>query len=158
MSGFDNFYGSGNFDGRKNDQKIIEREVVQCHRQEIEIVQQRLVILQEMAKRVISELVCDVETQVIVFEQYHRNTQRHRDDLRRDQGRMAGYDSNIASHYSNMLDSNNQLTTNDLGFNGQSVGNSTVVLGGTNWNNSTSPQSAMNAYNAVQSSSASLEA
>jgi len=151
---FDDFYGSDNFDGRRNRQVIVEREVEVCRREQIEIVQQRLVILQEMARRVITEFVCDVETQVIVFEQFHRNNRRFRDDLRRYDGRRSGYDREISKHFSRMVDSNDKLTVDDLGFNGFAVGNNTVVFGGTNWNDQSSPASVQNAINAAGNSSA----
>jgi len=154
LSGFDNFYGSGNFAGRGNKQTIIEQQTEVCHQQQIEIVQQRLVILREMAKRVVTELVCDVETQVIVFEQFHRSNSQFKDDLSRKNGRLAGYDRNVVEKFSNVVDANGELTSNDLGINGQNVGNSTVVFGGTNWNDNTSPASVANAANAAKSADA----
>lgn len=51
MSNFDGFYGSGNFDGSSNQIIVEQQEEVVCHSVEIEIVQQKLVILQEIAKR-----------------------------------------------------------------------------------------------------------
>ena len=54
LSGFDNFYGSDNFDNSHFSESSItvvkETEVV-CHSQSVEIIQQRLLVLQEMAKR-----------------------------------------------------------------------------------------------------------
>ena len=51
LNGFDNFYGAGNFGGFHNSQTVIEVNVQVCHTQEIEIIQQRLVVLHEMMKR-----------------------------------------------------------------------------------------------------------
>lgn len=52
MANFDNFYGADNFDGSKNAQTVVVnvKEVV-CHTQAVEIIQQRLLVLQEMVKK-----------------------------------------------------------------------------------------------------------
>lgn len=53
LSGFDNFYGSDNFDNShfsESSLTVVEKEVV-CHSQSVEIIQQRLLVLQEMAKQ-----------------------------------------------------------------------------------------------------------
>jgi len=53
LSGFDNFYGSDNFSGHMSSSQIIvehEQQLV-CHSESVEIIQQRLLVLQEMAKR-----------------------------------------------------------------------------------------------------------
>ncbi len=60
MSNFDNFYGSGNFDNSHFSSSSItvveqEQELV-CHSESIEIIQQRLLVLQEMAKRLVIAL------------------------------------------------------------------------------------------------------
>jgi len=158
LSGFDNFYGSGNFNGRRNKQVIIEKQVEVCRREQIEIVQQRLLVLREMARRVVTELVCDVETQVIVFEQFHRSNSQFRDDLGRKNGRQAGYDSSVVKNFSKIVDANGNLSTDDLGFNGQSVGANTVVYGGTNWSDNTSPASVAKAAKAAESADKSSSA
>lgn len=54
MSGFDNFYGSDNFDGSTHfSETVVEEQSTEvvCHSESVEIIQQRLVVLQEMAKR-----------------------------------------------------------------------------------------------------------
>lgn len=52
MSNFDNFYGSGDFSGSHTSQTVIvQKDEVVCHSVQVEIIQQKLVILQEMAKR-----------------------------------------------------------------------------------------------------------
>jgi len=155
MSGFDGFNGAGNFDGSKNRQVIIEKQVEVCHAEQIEIVQQRLAVIKEIAKRIVTELVCDVETQVIVFEQFHRGMGQFHNDMRRQNGRQGGYDSSVAGHVSHLVDASGNLTNDDLGFNGSDVGSQTVVPGGTNWNNSTSPGSTLSALNAAISASTS---
>lgn len=52
LANFDNFYGESNFCGTIQSQTIVEQQSeVVCHSESIEIIQQRLLVLQEMAKR-----------------------------------------------------------------------------------------------------------
>ena len=52
MSNFDDFFGQDNFDSSFNEQVIIEQdEELVCSSLDIQIVQQRLSILMEFAKR-----------------------------------------------------------------------------------------------------------
>lgn len=104
-----------------------------------------------MQCRIITEQICEVETQVIVFEQFRSSINNWRSDLSRENGRQSGYDSNIAGRYSQIQNSDGTLSTNDMGFNGQSVGQNTVVPGGSNWNNNTSPASVASAMQAARS-------
>jgi len=100
--------------------------------------------------RIITEQICEVETQTIVFEQFHSSLGNFKHDLQRDSGSEGGYDSNIAGHYGNIVDGGGSLTTNDLGFKGQDVGSNYSTIGGSNWNNSTSPQSVKSAEDAAK--------
>ncbi|THU99943.1 hypothetical protein K435DRAFT_964244 [Dendrothele bispora CBS 962.96] len=151
LSGFDNFYGSENFCGVIQEQTIVEQqEVLVCHSVEIEIVQQRLLVLQEMAKRIITEQICEVETQTIVFQQFIAASSSFSSDLLHVSGHHVGYDSSIVGHYGNLIDESGSLTTTDLGFSGLDAGKNVVVVGGSNWNDGTSPFSVRNAYNAAQ--------
>jgi hypothetical protein len=104
--------------------------------------------------RVISELVCDVETQVIVFEQFHNGNRRFRDDFKRSGGRRFGFDRDITGHFNRIFDSRGSLTFDDFGFNGRNAGSKTVVFGGTNWDDNRSPASILNAFNAAVGASA----
>ncbi|KAF8910646.1 hypothetical protein CPB84DRAFT_1723760 [Gymnopilus junonius] len=153
LSNFDNFYGSSNFDNSEFSEKSItvvkEKEVV-CHSQSIEIIQQRLLVLQEMAKRIISEQICEVESQTIVFEQFHSGLHGFSRDLRRDSGRSVGYDSDILSHFGSFYNSDGSLSTSDFGFHGSDLGHSYVVPSGSNWG-SHSFNSVANAYSAARS-------
>jgi len=154
LSGFDNFYGSGNFDNSHFSQSsitVVKQQEVVCRSESIEIIQQRLLILQEVAKRIITEQICEVETQTIVFEQFHSSLSSFSGDLRRASGRDVGYDSGISSQASNMYNSDGSLSTNDMGFSGQDLGHSYVVPSGNNWNNNSSPASVGSAYNASRS-------
>ena len=57
FDGFDNFYGADNFIGTVTSHTIVEQDQeVVCHSLSIEIVQQRLLVLQEMAKRYVALL------------------------------------------------------------------------------------------------------
>jgi len=153
MSNFDNFYGSSNFDNSEFSESSItvvkEQEVV-CHSESIEIIQQRLLVLQEMAKRIITEQICEVETQTVVFEQFHASLHGFSRDLRRYSGRSVGYDSNIASHFSSIASSDSSISTDDFGFSGLDLGKSYVVPSGNNWDNSRSFGSVGNAYRAAR--------
>ncbi|KAF5341396.1 hypothetical protein D9758_012250 [Tetrapyrgos nigripes] len=151
LSGFDNFYGSDNFCGVIQDQTIVEQQdVLVCHSVSIEIVQQRLLILQEMAKRIITEQICEVETQTVVFHQFLASSSRFSSDLLHISGHHAGYDSAIVGHFGDLIDESGSLTTTDFGFSGHDAGHNTVIVGGTNWNDATSPFSVRNAYNAAE--------
>jgi len=151
LSGFDNFYGSDNFVGEISSQTVVEQsEEVVCHSESIEIIQQRLLVIQEMAKRIITEQICEVETQTIVFQQFTASFSSFSDDLRRTSGRSVGFDSGISSHFGDIVGSDGSLTSNDLGFSGQSAGSQTVVPSGNNWNAQTSPSSVGAAFDATQ--------
>ncbi|KAF8158397.1 hypothetical protein B0H34DRAFT_674810 [Crassisporium funariophilum] len=153
LSGFDNFYGSDNFEGSITSQTIVteQSQELVCHSESIEIIQQRLLVIQEMAKRIITEQVCEVETQTVVFEQFHASMGSFSHDLRRTSGHHAGFDSSISSHFNDIVSSDSSsLSTNDFGFSGKDVGSNTVVVGGSNWNDETSPASVGSAYSAAR--------
>ncbi|KXN88276.1 hypothetical protein AN958_07735 [Leucoagaricus sp. SymC.cos] len=149
---FDGFYGVDNFDGSAHfSQVVVQQQQVVCHTQAIEIIQQRLLVLQEMAKKIITEQICEVETQTVVFEQFHSSLGNFRGDLSRSSGHAAGYDQGIASHFGSICNSDGSLSNSDLGFKGTDCGSQTVVVGGSNWNNNSSPASCGAALSAAQS-------
>jgi len=156
LSGFDNFYGSDHFSSSSFSTTLVEeqQEVVVCHSESVEIIQQRLLVLQEYAKRIITEQICEVETQTIVFEQFHASLSSFSSDLTRQSGRSVGYDSGIASHYGDLQSSDGSLSNNDLGFSGQDLGNQYVSPQGSNWNSQSSPMSVGAALNAAQNAAA----
>jgi hypothetical protein len=136
LDNFDNFYGADNFDGHQNTQTIIvqEQQVV-CHAQRIEIIQQKIVILQEMMKRVITEQVCEVETQTIIIQQINSGMGNFgRDVGHENSGRSAGYDKSIADKYKSLTNDDGSWNDNDYGFTGHDVGKSYVSPSGNNWN------------------------
>ncbi|KAF4617702.1 hypothetical protein D9613_005814 [Agrocybe pediades] len=149
---FDDFYGSDNFIGAVSSQTLVteQSQELVCHTESIEIIQQRLLVLQEMAKRIITEQVCEVETQTVVFEQFHASLGLFSHDLRRTSGHHVGYDSSISSHFSDICAADGSLTNDDFGFSGHDLGSHTVVVGGSNWDDSTSPSSVGAAYSAAR--------
>ncbi|KAH9480423.1 hypothetical protein JR316_0007021 [Psilocybe cubensis] len=151
FNGFDNFYGADNFVGHFSSETVVEHESeVVCHSESIEIIQQRLLVIQEMAKRIITEQICEVETQTVVFEQFHASLGSFSSDLRRTSGHQVGYDSGISSHFGDIVSSDDSLSTDDFGFSGKDLGSQYVVPSGSNWNPSTSPASVGAAYSAAQ--------
>ncbi|KAF5359400.1 hypothetical protein D9756_003394 [Leucocoprinus leucothites] len=151
LANFDDFYGIDNFDGSRCSQTVIvPTQSLFCHSQTVEIVQQRLLVIQEMAKKIITETICDVETQTIVFEQWHAGLGGFSDDLRRISGRQVGFDQSIFSHQSSLINVDGSLTTHDLGFSGHDLGRNTVLVNGHNWDNSRSFISVGAAYLAAR--------
>jgi hypothetical protein len=153
LDGFDDFYGQDNFASSLNVQTVVSDNVLVCHSFSVEIIQQRLAVLQEFAKRIITEQICDVETQTIVVNQVQSVFSSFGDDIRHISGRHVSFDGDIASHIGDLVDSNGDLTSDNLGFDGASIGSNSVVVGGNNWNPETSPASVDAAF---QESSAAL--
>ncbi|KAF5375826.1 hypothetical protein D9757_011181 [Collybiopsis confluens] len=153
FDGFDNFYGVDNFSGEisVSSQVVVQEQVEVCESVSIEIVQQKLLVLQEIAKRIVTEQICEVETQTVVFQQFLSSCSHFSSDLLRTSGRDVGYDSAIASHFSDIFEADDSLSTSDLGFSGTSLGSSYAVPTGNNWNSATSSVSVGNAYNAALS-------
>ncbi|KAG7451147.1 uncharacterized protein BT62DRAFT_401412 [Guyanagaster necrorhizus] len=151
LNGFDDFNGVGNFDGSNNVQTVVvQEEQTVCEVQSIEVIQQKLVVLREMVKKVITEQICEVEVQTIVLEQFSSGIGSFSSDLLRQSGRQVGFDSNVASKISQLVNEDGSLSSSDLGFSGSDVGNNTVVAAGSNWNNTTSPSSVQSALTAAQ--------
>jgi hypothetical protein len=154
LSGFDNFYGSDNFSGSSFSTTVVEQQQeLVCHSESVEIIQQRLLVLQEYAKRIITEQICEVETQTIVFQQFSSSFSSFGSDLSRHSGRSVGYDSAIAGHFGDLQSSDGSLTNYNLGFSGHDLGNSYVSVSGSNWNSQSSPSSVGAASSAAQSAS-----
>ncbi|KAL4259223.1 hypothetical protein AB1N83_009652 [Pleurotus pulmonarius] len=157
LDNFDHFYGADNFDGSVHFSQVVEQESqVVCHTQAIEIIQQRLVVLQEMAKRIITEQICEVETQTIVFQQFHASFGSFDHDLRRISGHHVGFDSSIASHFGELVDESGSISTHDFGFSGLDVGKHTVVVGGHNWDDFRSPYTVELAHRAASNAIVSI--
>ncbi|KAJ7170655.1 hypothetical protein C8R43DRAFT_58891 [Mycena crocata] len=146
LDSFDSFYGVDNFSGFRRTQTLVATQDLVCHSRGIEIIQQRLAVLQEMAKRMITETICEVETQVIVFEQYYQSLGNFHGDLRRYSGHHAGYDRNIVSHFGKIYNSDGSFCDDDWNFTGRDIGREIAVVGKNNWNDETSHRSVDLAY------------
>ncbi|KAG6908331.1 hypothetical protein DXG01_005242 [Tephrocybe rancida] len=169
LNNFDSFYGVENFDGSQGVQVISTDQEPVCSTQSIQIVQQRLLVLQEVAKmfvpytqalfaifadayhirRIITEQLCDVEAQTIVFEQWYSGLHGFSRDLRRHSGRHVGYDRKISSHHDEIFSYDGSLTSNDFGFSGYDLGKEIVIINGHNWDDNRSPASVEGAYRAA---------
>lgn len=149
LNNFDDFFGSDNFCGQNNVQTILQQTVV-CHSEEIVVIQQQLAILQEFAKRIVVEQICEVEVQTIVWSQFVSSFSSFGSDLRHESGRSIGYDHSIASHISGLVDSSNNIVTSDFGFHGLDIGSNLVVPSGSNWVSGSSQLSVQQALLASQ--------
>jgi len=154
LKGFDSFYGSDDFAHFHSNQVVVKQDSeLVCHSETVTIIQQRLAVLQEMAKKIITEQICEVETQTIVFQQYYASLGGFSHDLTRSSNnRHAGYDHNIVSHYGDFYNSDGTLSNYDFGFSGQDVG-SNYYVPTSNWNQDSSPSSVGSAYQAAQAAS-----
>nr|GAT60785.1 predicted protein [Mycena chlorophos] len=141
LQGLDNFNGVGNFDGSQNSQTIVVQETeTQCQDVQIEVIQQKLAIIQEIVKQIITEQICDVETQTIVLAQHNGALEVFRDDIQRKTTvRQIGYDTEIASKFSQIFNPDGSLSNSNLNFSGQDVGKNVIIPTGNNWNDATSP-------------------
>ncbi|KAF8071979.1 hypothetical protein FPV67DRAFT_1483366 [Lyophyllum atratum] len=147
LNNFDNFHGADNFDGSRFEQVVVKQEhELVCRTQRIEIIQQRLVVLQEMAKRIITEQICEVETQTIVFEQWHSGLHGFSRDLRRHTGHQVGFDRRICGHFSEIFGSDGSFSNHDFGFTGHDIGRETIVVGGHDWEENRSRTTVEDAY------------
>jgi hypothetical protein len=154
LSNFDNFYGSDDFAHTSSFNQVVvkqDSELV-CHSEQVVIIQQRLAVLQEMAKKIITEQICEVETQTIVFQQYYASLGSFSHDLTHSSSRHAGYDNSIVQHYGDFYNSDGSLSNYDFGFSGHDIGSNTYVPTN-NWNQGSSPSSVGSAYQAAQAAS-----
>jgi len=155
LSGFDSFYSSDDFAHLHNFKTTVvkqDSELV-CHSEQVTIIQQRLAVLQEMAKKIITEQICEVETQTIVFQQYYASLGGFSHDLTRSSNRQVGYDNNIVSHYGDFYNSDGTLSNYDFGFSGSDIGSNYYVPSNSNWNQNSSPSSVGSAYQSAQAAS-----
>jgi hypothetical protein len=151
---------------------VVEQQVEVCHIQEVTVIQQQLVILQEFAKRsvtfksayltpfscfsrIITQQICDVETQVIVLEQFRGGLHQFKSDVTHQSGRNIGYDQNVASMIPMLVNQDGSLNSTNHGFNGTDVGKNLIVPSGSNWNNQTSPQNVSTILSTIHSNNTS---
>lgn len=95
------------------------------------------------SNRTILKQICQVEVQTVVLEQFSSQVSSFYSSVTHSSSKPASYDSSIASKVGSIY-SNGSLSNSNLGFNGTSVGSSSVIPS-SNWNNSTSPASVANA-------------
>ncbi|KAG6855589.1 hypothetical protein H0H87_000470 [Tephrocybe sp. NHM501043] len=155
LSNFDNFYGADNFDGSHYNQVVVSHDQLVCHTQqkwqkgkiEAQINGKILEPFTESSLyRIITEHICDVETQTIVFEQWHSGLHGFSRDLRRHTDHQVGFDSHISSFYNQFFSSDGSLSNHDFGFTGHDLGHETVLVSGHNWDDNRSPASVEDAY------------
>jgi hypothetical protein len=153
LKGFDDFYGVDNWDGYKFEQVFVKQEhELVCRKQEIHIIQQRLLVLQEMAKKIVTETICEVEVQTIVFEQFYAGLHGFGRDIRRNPGKhhQVGYDEEIVKHFPKIIKVDGSLDVEDWKFTGKDLGKHTVLVKGHNWNDKTSFPSVWRAWAAAR--------
>jgi len=139
LGGFDDFFGRGDFSGSRNQQILIIENQQSCRREEAFIIQQQLAILEQVARQIITQQICDVETQVIILEQHRSRFRDFGRDLRRQTGRHVGFDANIAILLSQLLNSDGSLNRRDFGFRGSDIGKHFRITNGNNWDWNRSP-------------------
>ncbi|KAH6897595.1 hypothetical protein BKA70DRAFT_1198821 [Coprinopsis sp. MPI-PUGE-AT-0042] len=153
LKDFDHFYGVDNWDGYKFEQVFVKEHELVCKTHEIHVIQQRLLVLQEMAKRIIVETICEVEVQTIVFEQWYASLHGFGRDLRRFPGNhhQVGYDQEIVKHFPKFIKvEDGSLNLDDWHFTGKDLGKHTVVVKGHNWDDKTSPSTVWKAWGAAR--------
>lgn len=147
---FDDWYGQDNFDSGKNEKVVIEQDVLICRPLDVHVVQQKLAILQETAKRIVTEQICEVETQIIVLEQYKAGHEQFDRDIKRESGKPVGFDKNIADKFQQIYKPDGGLNDQVHDFNGQDVGKNVVVVGGNNWQDNDGQVRVQQAFDAAQ--------
>jgi len=161
LNGFDSFFGSNNFDGFNQAQNLLEQQLL-CgvggsgsSIDNINVVQQQLAILAQVAQMAILTQLCEVEAQMLVFQQFLGGLGGFSNDLLRFGGSQPSFDSVIAALGASLFNDNGSLNSvfnfNGLnnGFNGLDIGNS-LQLVSSNWNDQFSPESVANALAQAQ--------
>ncbi|KAF5389891.1 hypothetical protein D9757_003733 [Collybiopsis confluens] len=137
LSGFDNFYGSENFSGEISSEVSVsveeQEEVVVCHSLSVEIIHK--------SYSIITEQICEVETQTIVFQQYISSSTHFIDDIMHTSDLSA--DTTLALSATTVISSARMdpslLPTSDSPA--LMLAKAMFVPSGSNWNPSTSPAS-----------------
>jgi len=150
MSNFDSFFGQGNFCGQQNPLQMSGEQVV-CQALPMNNIQQQYAVLAEYAKKVLLSHVCQVEAQPIVWGQFMGMLQSFQNDFMHQSERKPTFDCDIAGKITQVCDSNGNINTGDLGFQGHQIGGNCVQIVGLNWNPQTSPISVQQSWGACQS-------
>jgi hypothetical protein len=151
LNGFDQFLGAGNFYGGFN-QVIVVQEQIVCDAVDIIVIQQKLAVILEVAKQFLIEEVCDVQAQIIIFQQFFGRAQDFGRGLRQRAGGPPGYDKAVAGLIGNIVGQDGSRQRNNLGFNGWDIGKQQVRLGRglDGWDNQSSPAQARAALEAAR--------
>jgi hypothetical protein len=130
LSGFDAFYGAGNFGGFFDQNQVIVAAQQVCRRQDIIILHQQLAIIQELTKKIILSQICEVEVQVIFLQQFLGGFDLFHDDLFRRRGREPFFDASIVGHAAQLFGGfgGNDFNFKDFGFRGADIGKNKVAF------------------------------
>lgn len=152
LNSFDNFFGIDNFSGLNNAEALLEQQLV-CGAGtgtslSVDVVQQQLAVLAQLAQQAILTQLCEVEVQMLAFQQFLTGLSGFSNDLLRIDGAVPSFDAVIAGLGSSLFLPGGSLNTN-LNFSGLNIGqNSQLVT--SNWNNQSSFSSVSNALAQAQ--------
>ncbi|KAG8733055.1 hypothetical protein FRC11_008998 [Ceratobasidium sp. 423] len=151
---FDDFFGVGNFGGNLNPITIIQQQQqLVCRSTDLIRVRQQLAVIQEFAKQIILQQVCEVEIQTVIIQQINSQLVNFGRNVRRVNGGIApSFDIVIAqkiTQITQVINRGGSLADLNLGFLGSDIGRNSVLIGGSNWNDTSSPDSVGNAYKAA---------
>ncbi|KAJ1307607.1 hypothetical protein OPQ81_001702 [Rhizoctonia solani] len=152
---FDDFFGVGNFAGNLNQVTIIQQQQqLVCRSVDLIRVRQQLAVIQEFAKQIILQQVCEVEIQTVIIQQLNSQFVSFGQNVRRANGFAPSFDIVVAqkiTEITQVISQGGNVAGLDLGFLGSDIGRNSVRIGGSNWNDTSSPASVGNAYNAAKS-------
>ncbi|CAE6510078.1 unnamed protein product [Rhizoctonia solani] len=152
----DDFFGVGNFAGNLNQVTIIkQQQQLVCRSIDLVRVRQQLAVIQEFAKQIILQQVCEVEIQTVIIQQLNSQLVNFGRNVRRENGGgiAPSFDIVIAqkiTQITRVISRGGSLADLDLGFLGSDIGRNSVRIGGSNWSNASSPGSVGNAYKEAQ--------
>ncbi|KAF8604238.1 hypothetical protein BDV93DRAFT_606253 [Ceratobasidium sp. AG-I] len=149
----DDFFGVGNFAGNFNQVTIIQQQQqLVCSANDLRVVRQQLAVIQEFAKQVILQQICEVEIQTVIIQQLNAQfVDFGRNVRRRNNNNAPSFDIVVAqkiTQITQIISQGGSLAGIDLGFLGSDIGRNSVRVGGSNWNDATSPNTVGNAYKA----------
>jgi len=123
---FDNFFGVNNFLGLQNEVNVLAQ--VQClANSNVNLVQQQLSILAELAKQVVLTELCDPADQIIALEQFQGQIDSFSSALRGVSNLSLSFDNSIAQLGAQLF-VDGQLNQNDFGFVGSQIGQNAFLV------------------------------
>jgi len=132
---FDQFFGESNFLGLLNEINVAnEVQLLQCLNTNVNVVQQQLAILSEVAKQIILTELCSVEDQVIALEQFTGRFDSFSRSVRGSNGITPSFDNSIAQLITQLI-IDDQFNQNDFGFLGSDIGLNTFLVVGSDFSN-----------------------